>query len=243
MSGCWQLTTTKKILLVTDHSVLQWARAYKGVNQQLAAWGAVYQVYTPGLEIVHRAGCIHSDVDPLSWLVRLPPSHDSPSRDDLEVLPLDNSGTAQAAEDKNQQQLAKQAHIARLNTLDSLEDNAVSTWAVMRLAGWKKAPVEAEEEPMAQPMGKDHPEEAAKQIPENKAKHSEQVLYTMTQDWLDEFKTGYNANPFFNSLLNGNKLKMDLSSAAMRFIQSPDGLIWFCDAAQLLHLGVPYGQL
>jgi len=49
----------EKILLVTDHSALQWART---------AWGAVFSAYAPNLEIIHQAGCVHSNVDPLSHL-------------------------------------------------------------------------------------------------------------------------------------------------------------------------------
>jgi hypothetical protein len=43
----------EKILLVTDHSVLQWVRTYENSNRRLAAWGAVFSAYSPGLEIVH----------------------------------------------------------------------------------------------------------------------------------------------------------------------------------------------
>ena len=56
----------EKILLVTDHSALQWARTYENSNRRLAAWGAVFSAYAPNLEIIHRAGRIHSNVDPLS---------------------------------------------------------------------------------------------------------------------------------------------------------------------------------
>ena len=66
------------VLLVTDHSALQWARTYEYANRRLAAWGAVFSAYAPRLEIVHRAGRVHSNVDPLSQLPRAPPSQISP---------------------------------------------------------------------------------------------------------------------------------------------------------------------
>jgi hypothetical protein len=69
----------EKILLVTDHSALQWARTYENANRCLAAWGAVFSAYAPGLEIIHRAGRKHSNVDPLSRLPRAPPDHQSPT--------------------------------------------------------------------------------------------------------------------------------------------------------------------
>ena len=58
----------EKILLVTDHSALQWARTYENSNCRLAAWGAVFYAYIPNLEIIHRAGRVHSNVNPLSRL-------------------------------------------------------------------------------------------------------------------------------------------------------------------------------
>jgi hypothetical protein len=33
------------MLLVTDHSALQWARMYENSNRRLVAWGAVFSAY------------------------------------------------------------------------------------------------------------------------------------------------------------------------------------------------------
>ena len=68
----------EQILLITDHSALQWARTYENSNCRLAAWGAVFSAYAPNLEIIHRAGRVHSNVDPLSRLPRAPLEHTSP---------------------------------------------------------------------------------------------------------------------------------------------------------------------
>ena len=68
----------ESILLITDHSALQWARTYENANRQLAAWGAVFSAYALKLEIIHRAGQVHSNIDPLSRLPRAPPTHVSP---------------------------------------------------------------------------------------------------------------------------------------------------------------------
>jgi hypothetical protein len=61
------------ITLVTDHSALQWAQTYENSNRRLTAWGAIFSAYAPKLEIVHRAGRVHSNVDPLSCLPQAPP--------------------------------------------------------------------------------------------------------------------------------------------------------------------------
>lgn len=71
----------KKVILVMDHSALLWVRTYENANRHLAAWGAVYSAYAPGLKIVHRAGRVHLNVDPLSRLPRAPPSYISPTSD------------------------------------------------------------------------------------------------------------------------------------------------------------------
>lgn len=68
----------ENILLITDHSALQWAKTYENANRRLAAWGAVFSAFEPGLEILHRPGRLHSNVDPMSRMPRAPPAHISP---------------------------------------------------------------------------------------------------------------------------------------------------------------------
>lgn len=78
----------EKVILVTDHSALQWARTYENSNRRLAAWGVVFSAYAPHLEIVHRAGRTHSNVDPLSRLPRAPPEHHSPRQEDERAIAI-----------------------------------------------------------------------------------------------------------------------------------------------------------
>ena len=68
----------ERVLLVTDHAALTWAKTYENANKRLAAWGLVFAAY-PQLIIVHRPGRTHSNVDPLSRLPRIPPSRLSTS--------------------------------------------------------------------------------------------------------------------------------------------------------------------
>jgi hypothetical protein len=97
------------IILVTDHTALQWARVYENTNQQLAVWGAVYAAY-PGLHIVHHPGQIHSNVDPLSRLLRIP-LHNSPTHNNIEHIEPEEGKVklAQEAEDKGSTAPAKKA--------------------------------------------------------------------------------------------------------------------------------------
>ena len=69
------------MLLVTEHLALQWARTYENANRCLAAWGVVFLAYAPGLEIIHRAERVHSNMDPLSQLPRTAPEHTSLASD------------------------------------------------------------------------------------------------------------------------------------------------------------------
>ncbi len=80
-----------KTVLVTDHTALQWAKTYENSNHWLAAWGTVFSAFAPFLEIVHRPGRKHSNVDPLSRLPRAPPSHISPQQSEESTLTPDNS--------------------------------------------------------------------------------------------------------------------------------------------------------
>src|SRR6266478_8157490 len=66
-------------IVITDHATLVWAQTYKNTNRRLVAWGTVFGAF-PGLDIVHRAGKVHSNVDPLSRLPRIP-LHQSPAID------------------------------------------------------------------------------------------------------------------------------------------------------------------
>ena len=71
----------EKILLVTDHLVLTWVKTYENMNQRLAAWGLVFTAF-PRMVIIHRPGQIHSNINPVSRLLRIL-MFISPSRDNL----------------------------------------------------------------------------------------------------------------------------------------------------------------
>ena len=74
----------ERIIAVTDHAALIWSKTFQNVNRQLLTWGTVFAAY-PELQIVYRAGRVHSNVDPISCLRRrtpyyeslLPPNHES----------------------------------------------------------------------------------------------------------------------------------------------------------------------
>jgi hypothetical protein len=90
----------EQVLLVTDHAALQWAKTYENTNKRLANWGRVFSAF-PGLQVVHRAGRVHSNVDPLSRLPRQPPLHVSPAADNSPSIALEYDSEDGTALEKN----------------------------------------------------------------------------------------------------------------------------------------------
>src|SRR6267154_1242691 len=76
------------ILAITDHAALQWSKTFQNVNRRLLTWGTVFSAY-PKLRIVHRAGRVHSNVDPISRLRRRIPFQSGPSVDTTKHIILD----------------------------------------------------------------------------------------------------------------------------------------------------------
>ena len=67
----------EKVIAITDHAALIWSKTFQNVNRRLLSWGTVFAAY-PDLHIVHRAGRVHSNVDPISRLRRRVPRYDAP---------------------------------------------------------------------------------------------------------------------------------------------------------------------
>jgi hypothetical protein len=197
----------EKIILVTDHAALQWARVYENANRRLVAWGAVFTAY-PGIKIVHRAGRIHSNVDPLSRLPRIPP-HSSPTRDNIPtILPdQDKVERAQTVEDKDTFTRAKKAAFVALwweDVIYKYEAYPVKTRLQAKLDKSPEAPLN-DEHPVADdmpfptgdhwtyPVGVAPTDEPA----EDDWEHRSHVLLGAKPEFLREFAKGYWRDPAF----------------------------------------------
>lgn len=77
----------ESVAAITDHAALTWSRRFQNVNRRLLTWGTIFSAY-PGLKIVHRAGRVHSNVDPISRLRRRIPPQDSPNTEHIPMLNL-----------------------------------------------------------------------------------------------------------------------------------------------------------
>lgn len=60
---------------------------FRNVNRHLLTWGTVFAAY-PDMEIIHHAGKVHSNVDPVSHLQRHVPITDGPLTDDVKSVQL-----------------------------------------------------------------------------------------------------------------------------------------------------------
>jgi len=78
----------ERILAITDHAALTWSKTFQNVNHRLLTWGTVFSAY-PDLQIIHRAGQVHSNVNPISRLRRRVPIQDGPTVDATQHISLD----------------------------------------------------------------------------------------------------------------------------------------------------------
>lgn len=77
----------ERILAVTDHAALTWSKTFQNVNRRLLTWGTVFSAY-PNLKIIHRAGRVHSNVDPISRLRRRIPPINGPLTDNIKPIEI-----------------------------------------------------------------------------------------------------------------------------------------------------------
>src|SRR6202453_345676 len=77
----------ESILAVTDHAALTWSKTFQNINCQLLTWGTVFAAY-PKLQIVHQAGRVHSNVNPISRLCRRVPYQQGPTIDATQQISL-----------------------------------------------------------------------------------------------------------------------------------------------------------
>lgn len=223
----------EKITLVTDHSALQWARTYENSNRWLAAWGAIFSAYAPGLEIVHRAGRVHSNVDPLSRLPRAPPAHVSPIRIDGPSILTDND-LADAHEKMAEDLPAKRATFVAWDIEDCLED-LKSAW----VSGTEQGGTDREK------VASDYDKLEAIEVAEeywgtmNKPPN---IHITMEQEFREEFIADYQTDPGFASLWNSEDSARNKWVPGRRFFKNEEGLLLFSDADYQPRLCVPERQ-
>ena len=212
----------EKILLVTDHSALQWARTYENSNRRLAAWGAVFSAYMPNLEIIHRAGRVHSNVDPLSRLPRAPPDHISPLHDDGPTIKTDFSIA------EKQEQQADRAPARTAFAIWSIEECLVGHRSAWPSSAEIQTEAQGEPDPSTEYWDTTNP-------PPNL---HVAIDDSFIQDWVE----GYKTDQAFSSIWADKKRDVQNWKANGRFIKDERGLLYFIDPDYQPRLCVPKSQ-
>lgn len=213
----------EQVLLVTDHSALQWARTYENANRRLAAWGAVFSAYSPGLEIIHRAGRVHSNVDPLSRLPRAPPDHISPLVAKEPSLVTDST---LAEEQENQMNAAPAKEAFVIWSVDECLEGIKSAWA-----STKEDPNPDDRTDLdTLPVGEDY-WDATNPTPN--------LHVAMDQKFLSEWVTDYENDRSFREIYTDKTRLEENWKGNGRFLRDERGLLFFLDENYQPRLCVP----
>lgn len=229
----------EQILLVTDHSALTWSKTYENANRRLAGWGLVFAAF-PEMIIVHRPGKLHSNVDPLSRLPRIP-EFISPVRDDL---PDPTASTEH-----------KELEAVWLKFIEERERAADIYMAVITRAQRSKANKssstgveDAESFPEADPQRnsellEETPDAAPPELLESKEQEryrGDTSLHVFADpDVVARFNEGYKKDKDFSLLLNRTASEKYLEGKFRAYRVSDNGLLYFEDADRRVRLCVP----
>lgn len=218
--------------MVTDHAALQWARTYENANRRLAGWGAIFSAYAPGLEIIHRAGKKHANVDPLSRLSRQTPEHTSPLRDDIEAINI-------AKEAAESQEPARKFSFAA----ERLTDCVVEAFKLetrrqraAREALEKMDNLDEAKEPVTWSEPKTQPKRPS-EVEQDRAKGNLHIHLegSVLNEWLD----GYARSAAFKEIWNDERATVDTLKTGYRYFRDENGLLYFKDTDFQPRLCVP----
>lgn len=263
----------EQIILITDHAALQWARAYEGVNRRLSAWGTVFNAFRPNLDIVHRAGRVHSNVDPLSRLSRQPPESISPRANDIKTLPISDEmvkmaekheGTATRKPAEKATALSLESQVDLESLLKEAEAMAVATRAKNRVEKREEAQrnrpskMDAETSKRKRTIQKDEdvadvsqtfqtaslqPESAPVWENPEEENASATTLHSLTRTKLEQFQKSYLDDPAFKTIYEDPANLLHTGLGPSRFCRDTEGLLWFRDPSDNFRLCIPRGRL
>lgn len=228
----------ERILLVTDHAALTWAKTYENANKRLAAWGLVFAAF-PEMVIVHRPGRVHSNVDPLSRLPRIP-EFVSPSRQDLP--------TSDASTEYEEMQRIWTAFVKE-RTL-ALDVNAITTRSRNK-KNLAKPSATTDEEASEQPslLNDSSIEKVVKESSKGKTEDvidlsgGNQLHLYANEEVILRFKSGYKADRSFSPILARSKKEKDIDGKFRAYRLSDNGLLYFLDSDHKIRLCVPKSEI
>jgi hypothetical protein len=183
----------------------------------------VFSAYSPGLEIVHRAGRVHSNVDPLSRLPRAPPDHISPVEDPEPSIVTDSS-LAEEQERQLRSAPAKEAFIAW--SIDECFEGVKSAWATTK----NTSESELKEDLDTLPVGEDYWDQN---------NPTPNLHVSMDPDFLKDWVEDYEDDQAFGRIWADKERLAENRKANSRFLRDERGLLFFLDESYQPRLCVP----
>ena len=208
----------ERILAITDHAALTWSKTFQNVNRRLLTWGLVYSAF-PNMKIVHRAGRVHSNVDPISRLRHRMPPQSSPL--DIQFDPLQ----LKPAEDPLR---------SMFEELGPKFEEKLLTVAT----SFAESELQLENENMSLSVSLPLVEDREVTIPYDTLQTYSTIVQIDDQE-IRRWKDAYVEDTHFN-LVSKNKEKEDGVNAAFpQYHISKEGLIYFVDSMGKSRLCVP----
>lgn len=208
------------ILAITDHAALTWSKTFQNVNRRLLSWGLVFSAY-PKLRIIHRAGRIHSNVDPISRLRRRVPEQNGPSTDNTPSVPLEDEDPMRNMFEELGEEFEKQLLETASRYVAAEESPAAHTSTY--------------ETVIDTPLPRDT---------ETAISYSTTSRYSTVvgigKEEVGRWRDAYATDDHFSKVLTAFKVEDDFVNPAYRqYLYSDEGLIYFEDAYGNTRLCVP----
>ena len=213
------------LIAITDHSALTWSRVFQNVNKRLLSWGTIIDAY-PNLKIVHRAGRVHSNVNPISRLRRNLPPNDGPRKDTLESINVSDSKDLlkdmySELSPKFEQRLNKVVKGHKLSEEAPVDLDIISTLV---------------EPPLTEAS-------ALHSIPVvsylTTATQFELIVH-LSESEIQKWATGYNKDNYFSKIINEQHEETDvLRPRHPQYTYTDQGLLYFEDDRGRMRLCVP----
>jgi hypothetical protein len=224
----------EQVTLVTDHAALQWARTYENSNRRLASWGAIFSAYAPGLDIVHRPGRVHSNVDPLSRLDRIPPRHTTPADDPAKPITMSSPMTAKERNSGVKFSLVCYSIADAIETTpQSFLTKRQESLERAKAAKYREVP-DAEEEPALAEEPSNYAD-----LYEEAASFPASLVTHMDDELREKWVKAYSESRSFRQAWGDPRSSKDTWVPGYRFVKDENGLLYFRDADYQPRLCVP----
>jgi hypothetical protein len=216
----------ERVDAVTDHSALSWSRTFQNSNRRLLSWGSVFSAYQPHLHIVHRAGRVHSNVDPISRLKRRTPLQDGPVEDPIAPVIIEDKNSSpehvyeqfrRRFDAKVHHLMAMQARAGRYGEIDPIQSTQIKVPKLIAEAGPKHL--------------------------EWRSPRTLNLISSLEDKEIKEWIASYSSDKLAKIIIKQLRTETDpLTSQYTQYSMNDQGLLYFEDADRNLRLYVPESQ-